>query len=402
MKKMKKAIVINTCIAGSTGKIARGLHKYLNENGVETFFAYGREDGLHDDNYYRIDSKIEFYVHVLIARFLGLPGYGSRFATRRLAKFISEQNIDTCFVISPHGYYLNEADFYHFLSTQDIRVVYVMIDEYAFLGRCGYSNQCEGYLTGCKKCNYISEYPRSFFFDNASRIYDMKKFAYENLKRVVFVGPKYTVIRAKISPLLENKKIEILDEAIDTSFYAPRSTYELRKELGIRDEQIVLLCVAPYSIERKGCKYFLQLAEQFVNDDKYVFVHVGFNVDKISVPINYIKIGFLSDQEKLAQFYSLGDLFVFPSLLDTMPNACLEALSCGTPLLCFNVSGMPYIADSTVATFVEPKNVAAMKLVVESLTHKTPETISKCREYALSRYNNTEYFLKLKNIAETI
>lgn len=399
---MKKALVINTCISGSTGKIAVGLHNYLSSNGIDSVFAYGREDGNKLEKYYKIDRKIEIFVHVLIARILGLPGYGSYFATKRLVRFIKEYGFDTCFIISPHGYYLNEKMFLKTIGELGIQVVYVMIDEYAFLGKCGYSNGCEEYLRGCGKCRQVHEYPKSLFFDKSSKIYSMKDKAYKNLAKAVFVGPKYTIERAKTSPLLANKPLKILDEAVNTSFYKPRNTSSLKQELNIKEEQIVLVCVAPYSIERKGCKYFVQLAREFEDDDKYIFVHVGFNVENVEVPRNYIKIGFVSDQEKLAQFYSLGDLFIFPSLLDTMPNACLEALSSGTPLLCFNISGMPYIADETVATFVEPKNIMEMKKVVKSLRKKDELTIQRCRNYALSRYNNETYFEKLRVIAESI
>lgn len=399
---MKKVLIINTCIGGSTGKIAVGLHHYLSENGIDSIFAYGREDGNVENKYYKIDSKIEIYIHALISRILGLPGYGSYFATKRFSKLIYAYGFDTCYIISPHGYYLNERLFFKTISEFGVKVIYVMVDEYAFLGKCGYSNGCEEYLHGCQKCKQLHDYPKSIVFDNASKIYNMKKKAYQALDKIVFVGPKYTIERAKTSPLLANKSMKLLDEAVNTSFYTPRNTESLKKQLGIKKDQIVLVCVAPYSIERKGCKYFVQLAKEFEDNDKYVFVHVGFNVNNVDVPSNYIKVGFLTDQEKLAQFYSLGDLFVFPSLLDTMPNACLEALSSGTPLLCFNISGMPYIADETVATFVEPMNILEMKKVVEDLKKKDDHIIQRCREYALSRYNNETYFEKLKKIAESI
>ena len=144
------------------------------------------------------------------------------------------------------------------------------------------------------------------------------------------------------------------------------------------------------------------MARKFEGDSRFSFVHVGFDLPKgtVDLPSNYIPIGFLKDQEKLAQYYSLGDLFVFPSVLDTMPNACLEALASGTPLLCFNISGMPFIADNTVATFVAPRDVNAMADVVRHTNKKTQEIINACRNYALRRYDNQLYFERLCNIAE--
>ena len=104
----------------------------------------------------------------------------------------------------------------------------------------------------------------------------------------------------------------------------------------------------------------------------------------------------------MVEYYSLADLFVFPSLADTMPNACLEALACGSPLLCFNVSGMPYIGDESVMTLVEPENVVQMVDAICRITHKTQEIIDKCRNYALSRYDNQKYCEKLINVMKNI
>ena len=232
----------------------------------------------------------------------------------------------------------------------------------------------------------------------------MKERAYKNIKSMVFVGPEYTVDRAKKSPLLRGKTIKVLDEAINTSFYLPRDNSDLINELGISSEKIVIICIAPYSLKRKGCHYFVELAKIFENDERYIFVHVGFDVSKelVKLPSNYLAIGFLKNQKKLAQFYSLGDLFVFPSVSDTMPNACLEALSCGTPLLCFDISGMPYIADESVATFVKARDVEKMAEIIQKTQKKTNEQIKKCRAYAIKRYDNQKYYRKLYEIAEVL
>ena len=125
-----------------------------------------------------------------------------------------------------------------------------MIDEYAFRGKCGYSGNCMNYLNGCHDCPKVGRYPKSYFFNGAPIIFKMKREAYRRCKKIVFVGPAYTVFQAKKSPLLENKRIEILDEAVNTSFYAPRDDSLLRKELNISIDSIVLVCVAPYSYER--------------------------------------------------------------------------------------------------------------------------------------------------------
>lgn len=397
---MKNVAILNTCISGSTGKIAVGLYNTLKKSGYNVFFLYGREDGKVDTNYYRIGSSINKYIHAGIARFFGLQGFGSPLPTLRMLRFLTQNNIDTVYIISPHGYYINEKMLWDYIIEKNIKAIYLMIDEYAYLGNCGYSGTCRNYLNKCINC------PRARFFSRliqgASKVYKLKERVYPRCRELTFIGPEYTILQAKQSPLMNDKQMILLDEAIDTEFFTPKDTKRIRAELNISQDQIVCVCVAPYSYERKGCKFFLELARRFEKDDAYKFVHVGFNVDPKSVdmPSNYIPIGFVNDQEKLALYYSLGDLFVFPSLMDTMPNACLEALSSGTPLLLFDVSGMPYIADETVASFVEVGNVNHMEEVVRKTKIKNQETIDRCREYALRRYDNRKYFEKLIRIGK--
>ena len=399
---MNNVAIFNTCISGSTGKIAVGLFEALEEKGKNVSFYYGREDGPVKENYIRIGNDFNKYMHAGLAKLTGLQGFGSLFPTKRVIKDLIKRKIDTIYIVSPHGYYLNEIELWDYIAENNINVIYLMIDEYAYLGACGYSGDCTRYLEHeCKKCPRYNN-PIAKIVDGPSKMFRQKAKMYRRCQKLLFIGPEYTIKQAKLSPLMRNSRMEILDEAVNTTFYHPRNTDNLRKKLGIIGDEFVCVCVAPYSYERKGCRYFVELAKRFESNDNYRFIHVGFDVDPktINLPDNYTPIGFLKDQEELAQYYSLGDLFVFPSLLDTMPNACLEALSSGTPLLLFDISGMPYIADDTVASFVEAKNVDQMENVVRKSHKKTAKEIEICRKYALRRYNNQNYYAKLISFAE--
>ena len=399
----RRVAIINSVANKSTGKICSGLLRHLNDSGIIAVFCYGYGEKIANSNMYRIDCKFERYFHVLCARITGYQGRYSTLATRRLINYLDEKKINTIYGVGLHGYYLNERMFFDYVAERKIDFVYVMTEEYAFYGKCGYSNKCSNYLRGCGQCPYLHEYPRSWFFDRTRELFAMKKRAYERIKdHSIFVGPEYTITEGKKSPLLRDIKTEIIDEAIDTDFYYPRNTNILRADLGISEETIVILCVAPSAYGKKGTKYFVELAKRFENDFKYIFVHVGYTGIKEGLPANYIPIGYISDQNTLAEFYSLGDLFVFPSLLDTMPNACLEALACGVPLLCFNTSGMPFLGDDSVLTLVEPKDVDAMEEVVKKTAKRTQKTTNICRQYAINRFSSKDYYCKLERILDRL
>lgn len=400
---MKNVAIINNGDSGSTGNISLNLHRDLKEKGFNSYFCYGRGDKGNDIDKYRIDSDLELKMHVIMTRITGLQGFYSNNATTRLLKRFDEWNIDTIFVVCIHGYYINEMKLYQYIANHNLRLIHIMIDEYAYTGKCAYRDECDRYLIGCGKCPHKKDYPSSCFLDGSKKVFESKRSSYNHLTNSVFVGPRFVVEQAQNSPLFKNVKTAILDEAIDMEVFCPRNVDDLKKSLEVGKDKTVILSVVPYDGEendRKGGRYFIDLARRFEGDDRFVFVHVGYRNKKDEcLPGNFIPIGFVNDMNLLSEYFSLGDLFVFPSLLDTMPNACLDALACGTPILCFNISGMPYIANSEVGSFVEPRNVEELAKVVNSVQKKTPQIIEKCREYASGRYDSKDYNTKLIEIA---
>ncbi len=311
-----------------------------------------------------------------------------------------KNNVKEVYLENLHGFYLNEKILFDYLVSEKVKVVYIMADESAIWGSCFYNPGCDLYKQSCVGCPKLHRWQLRLFNEPARRAFQIKQEAYP-LLNAVFAAPEYVINTARNSILLKGRKTVIVDEAIDVTVNHPYDTKELRKDLVIDDNRIIIVCVAPNDSRHtnKGVTYFIEAAKSLENDERFVFVHVGWQLkDKSGLPKNYIAIGFVRSQEVLAHYYSMGDLFVFPSLFDSMPNACLEALACGTPLLCFNTSGMPYIGDKTVLTLVEPKNVEQLVSIISTTTKKTQEKIDTCRNYALKRYDSRKYFAILASL----
>ena len=395
--------ILNTCDWGSTGKIAKGLHQYLTDKGFKTLFCYGRGEKRDDENCFRFCSNLEVGFHYVDTKITGRLNASSKAATKRLIARLRKLGVKEIYIVNLHGHVLNEKMFLNYLINDDVHVVYIMADESAFLGNCTYRSGCKAFVNECVNCPGIEGLARLLCPNASHKAFLEKKAAYERMKYITFVGPEFVILVANTSPLLEGKRLEIVDEAIDVSVNVPRNTKDLRKKLGIKDDQIVIGCVAPYSYPRKGVRYLVEAARKLENDVRFVFVQVGFDIkNKSFLPKNYIPIGYVNGQQLLTEYYSLADLFVFPSLHDTMPNACLEALSCGSPLLCFNTSGMPYMADETVMTLVESGNVDQMVEVIRKTKKKDETIINTCRNYALKRFDNQKYFERLVSIMKSM
>ena len=397
---MKNIAIINTCDYGSTGKIALELLKNFSNRGYNAFFFYGRTRTGQNrgDHAILFEGKVEAKIHVVLGKILGLSDYFSPIATRSLIKMLREREINTVYMISPHGFYLNENIFYDYVEKDGIHLIYLMIDEYTFLGKCTNEPNCEKFKTCKGKCPNRKKYPASLTFDTCGLFLKRKARNYQRAKHLLFVGPQFLLDRSKDSYLRQFMNMKPLDLAIDLSFYCHRDTTPLQSQLGIQPNQKIILYVGP---RVKGADYFTQMARSFDGNNDYVFVHVGYRESSTEgLPSNYIPIPFVKEDKDVALYYAMADLLVYPSMADTMSNTCLEALACGTPILVFNISGMPYLVDETVGTIVEPGSVDALTREVSKVTKKTKKVIDTCRAYAEKRYDNKTYIDKLIKLTE--
>ena len=68
--------------------------------------------------------------------------------------------------------------------------------------------------------------------------------------------------------------------------------------------------------------------------------------------------------EQLAGLYAGAEVLVMPSLYEGFGFPVVEAMACGTPVLCSNVSSLPEVAGMAAITF-DPQNDAGMAVHLE-------------------------------------
>ena len=74
-------------------------------------------------------------------------------------------------------------------------------------------------------------------------------------------------------------------------------------------------------------------------------------------------------QEELVDLYNLSDLFVFPSLYEGFGLPVLEALACGTEVICSNSSSLPEVGGDVVEYF-DPYNIESIKNKIQNNINK--------------------------------
>ncbi|HZS75816.1 MAG TPA: glycosyltransferase family 1 protein [Ktedonobacteraceae bacterium] len=103
------------------------------------------------------------------------------------------------------------------------------------------------------------------------------------------------------------------------------------------------------------------------------------------------------DEEDKPAVYSAASLFVFPSLYEGFGLDPLEAMKCGTPVVCSNRTSLPEVVGDAALTF-DPDNIGQMVAAMRELLTDA-DLAAKLRERSLER---AKQFSWRKTAAETL
>src|SRR5258706_5588228 len=133
---------------------------------------------------------------------------------------------------------------------------------------------------------------------------------------------------------------------------------ELREKKGLKT-----LLIGYAQINQKHPTSLLIVGEVRAGEDKNTFEEI-----KSSIPnANIVVTGTISHKD-IPAYYSLMDIFVHPSLRDGMPNALLEAMACGKPIVATPVGGiMDVIKDDENGKIVPVNDIDALARAIDQL-----------------------------------
>lgn len=352
---MKVLQINSVCGFGSTGRIATDLADILLSRGDDCRIAYGR--GTAPEAYasiaVKIGSSLNNALHGVATRALDLHGLWSAAATRQLIKYIKAYQPDLIHLHNLHGYYLHVGRLFAYLKKADIPVVWTLHDCWTMTGHCAHFTAvgCEQYKTACRRCPQYRTYPATLSGAFVGRNFRRKKQAFSGVKNLTIVTPSHWLAAVTRDSFLQQYPVVPIYNGLDLNVFKPTDS-DFRTTHGIGDRKMVL-GVANVWEGYKGLEDFVRLSEML--DDRYRIVLVGLSEAQIAaLPDTIIKLPRTKTVQELAEIYTAADVYVNPSIEETMGLTTAEALACGTPVITYNKTAVPEVADATCGIVVDP------------------------------------------------
>lgn len=395
---MRILYINSVCKSGSTGKIVYSLYTSVNEHGGEAAVCYGRGAELREKNIYKFGLDAETVLHAGLTRITGFTGCFSALSTRRLLRFMDEFKPDIIHLHEPHAYFVDLAPLFRYIKMRRIPLVYTFHCEFTYTGKCGFSGDCERWKTGCGKCPRLGEYPKTVFFDFTAKMWREKKALLQGQNMVICTPSEWLADRVRQS-FLHGYDVRVVPNGIDTELFHPRPYEHLRRRHGLTDEKVVL-AVAPYMMaERKGGRDVLRLAESMKNEN-VKFILIGVDDLSESFPENVIAMGRTENQQELAEYYSMADVFVICSAMENLPTTCIEAVCCGTPVAGFDVGGTAETAPAPMGKFCAFGDIDALRNNVIGFLNDPPA--AELLETVRVRYSAGQMYERYSSIYDEL
>jgi glycosyltransferase involved in cell wall biosynthesis len=300
-----------------------------------------------------------------------------RFVAERLYFLFSEKSKEVRFSFNPAKFgtdisdnqYVTDSDIVHlhwinfgFLSIDSIKklaqtqkpIVWTLHDMWAFTGGCHHSRECENYQKTCGNCEQFLKNPSSNDLSNQIWIAKMNAFSGANL--TIITCSQWLGNRAKKSSLFQNIRVESIPNPIDAQVFQPMDKTLARKAFNLSEnKKYILFAAMRVDAVGKGFTYFqnalsildvrLSNIEHQESDIEIIIFGQAQVSDFESLPFKVNMLGRLSDLETIAKAYSAASVFVIPSLEENLPNTIMESMACGTPVVGFDVGGIPEMIE---------------------------------------------------------
>lgn len=183
----------------------------------------------------------------------------------------------------------------------------------------------------------------------------------------------------------------------------------LKNELGIKDNDFVVLTVGELNQNKNTEKVFWAIKEIEDSNVKYLVCGEGPRKEEY---MKFVKENNLEDRIKILGFrrdvqdiLNLADVYVMPSFREGLPKATMEAMAYGLPIIASNIRGCNDLIEQGKNGFlINPKQFQGIKDGIVQIKNnpKLKEEFSKYNLEKIKNYSFEVVFAQMQKIYEEL
>lgn len=349
---MNVLIIGTTDILGGAAKISWEIKQALETDGhrVSMFVADKRST----------DSHVHTIPRPTWRKYASLIGASERvLSTDWILDTEEFKAADVIHCHNLHGRYFNLSTLEKMAKLKP--VVWTLHDEWALTPHCAYTLEGTEMKNGLYVCPSLDTQPR-LLWDNTTALAHQKVDLYQKVNLHIVTPSHWLQDRAKHTAL-QNQDIRYIPNGINTDLFTQSNQRAARKELNLPQEKkiILFLATAGKANTWKGWKYVAEIIEDYSDQDDVLFLNVG-NLNNETNESHIEYRAHIKDESELALYYSAADVLLFTSIAENFPLVILEAMSCGLPIVSFDVGGVKEVVTHKENGYVVPyQDVPALK-----------------------------------------
>lgn len=226
----------------------------------------------------------------------------------------------------------------------DKPIVWTLHDSWPFCGVCHYFLNCEEYKKKCGNCPLLRS---SNATDLSNKVWRNKSKIYSKLDLHIVAPSQWLGQSSKASSLFKHFPVSVIPNCIDTSVYRPLNENEISQKwhsfIGKETHLVLYGAMNATTDKIKGFTNLLSaissLKDKGLADFELIIFGADRPIESLSdiVPTHYV--GYITDANELVSLYNLASLTIVPSLTENLSCTIMESLSCGTPVVAFDIGG---------------------------------------------------------------